>query len=198
MDIIEKRVTAKSLDFIQDDETGVFKVADKRTYTLGGMVEAVTIKTTRNGDNMAFITLEDLTGTVEVVVFPRDYSRYRELLVKDNKLLIRGNASVTEDEAKLLLSEAMTFDTVKEQMESAGRELWLCFPDAERFNEQLDALTGIINNHRGGSRVMVMLKETKQFKSLGDKLTVKINDALMKTLEEKYGSENVTIREIKV
>lgn len=90
MDVIDAMVNAKSTDFMYEEETGGFIAVDKHSYCIGGMIEAITIKTTRHGDNMAFVTLEDLYGTVEVVVFPRDYGRYKDLLIKDNKILIEA------------------------------------------------------------------------------------------------------------
>ena len=79
MDSMEKQITAKSTDFEPDEESGMAVVKDGRTYIIGGLVSDVTVKLTKTNQNMAFVTLEDLYGTVEIILFPRDYQKYREL-----------------------------------------------------------------------------------------------------------------------
>ncbi|MCX4384161.1 MAG: OB-fold nucleic acid binding domain-containing protein, partial [Parabacteroides distasonis] len=81
-----------------DDEVGRTKVRDGVKETIGGMIAAKTIKYTKKNQVMAFLTIEDLMGTVEVIVFPRDYEKNREYLEEENKIFIRGRVS-EEDEA---------------------------------------------------------------------------------------------------
>lgn len=75
--LIEKNITAVSSDFIQDEETGMARVRDQAIVTVAGMIAAKTVKTTKTNQMMAFLTLEDLRGTLEVIVFPKDYEKYR-------------------------------------------------------------------------------------------------------------------------
>jgi len=195
--IIDKRVNAKSIDFIPDEDTGVTKVHDKIPYTIGGMIEAITVKTTRHGDNMAFITIEDLYGTIEVVVFPRDYSRFKHLIIKDNKVLIKGNASITEEEGKLLLSEMYSFDEIKLDMEAENKELWICFEDEASYNENEQRFLNILGEHPGRTQVMVMLKNPRSMKRMGNRYKVLANQAILDRLQREWGTENVLIREKK-
>ncbi|MGN0435807.1 MAG: DNA polymerase III subunit alpha [Wujia sp.] len=195
MDIINKRVNVSSLDFMADEETGSFKVTDRKSCTIGGLVEEVTVKTTRKGDSMAFVTFEDLYGTVELVVFPREYMRYRDILVKNNKLIIRGTASVSEEEAKLIVSEIKTLEETKLELAEEGKELWLCFANASDYVSREGNLLDILSAFPGSAKVMVLLSETKQYKFLGERNRVRIDDKLMKLLTGEYGEENVTIRE---
>ncbi|MGN0151765.1 MAG: DNA polymerase III subunit alpha [Wujia sp.] len=203
MDIIERKVNARSTDFHPDEETGQFKVRDKIPYTLGGMIEAITVKTTRNGDNMAFVTLEDLYGTLEVVVFPRDYSRYRDKLVKDSKVLIKGNASVTEEEGKLLLSELRTFDEIRKDMDAEEKELWVRFYTMQDFEINEQKLLRILGEHPGGSVCYVMIKPLQNtdgargqhtMKRMGERYRVLADDALVEILRQEWGADNVFVR----
>lgn len=73
-------ITAKTTDFLLDEETGTAKVLDNQKATVGGMVVQRTIKYTKNNKTMAFLTLEDLVGTIEIIVFPRDYEKYKNIL----------------------------------------------------------------------------------------------------------------------
>ena len=88
--ILEKNISAKTTDFQPDEETGLSVVMDNQKVVVGGMVTEKTIKYTKNNKVMAFVTLEDLVGTVEVVVFPRDYEKYQSLLDEDARVLIQG------------------------------------------------------------------------------------------------------------
>ena len=94
---MEKQITAKTTDFEPDEESGLAVVKDGRNYIVGGLISNVTVKLTKTNQNMAFITLEDLYGTVEVILFPRDYQKYRDLLVMDTGVYVRGRASVSEE-----------------------------------------------------------------------------------------------------
>ncbi|MDD6401050.1 MAG: DNA polymerase III subunit alpha [Lachnospiraceae bacterium] len=196
-DIIDKKVTAKSTDFIFDEENGGYKVKDKIPYYIGGMIEKVTVKTTKHGDNMAFLTIEDLYGTVEVVVFPRDYARYKGKIVENQKVLIKGNASVNEEEGKLLLSELYLFEEIRNDIEAENKELWLCFEDEAAYNENEKKLLGMLELSPGRTVVMVMLRNPRSMKRLGNRYKVCADEKLQNNLKYSFGDENVLVREIK-
>ena len=125
LDVMDKNVTARSDEFVVDEEIGMAKIPDGREVVIGGMITEKTVKYTKNNQAMAFVTLEDLVGSVEVIVFPRDYEKYRDLLVEDNKVFIQGRTSVEEEkDAKLICREVHGFD-------EGRKELWIQFPDKE-------------------------------------------------------------------
>lgn len=109
-DMLDRYTNALTTDFQVDEESGSPKVKDQIMYTVGGIITTVSTKVTKNGQNMAFVTLEDMVGTVEVVVFPRDYDKCRSLLFADSKVLIKGRAQASEEGGKLIASEVMSFD----------------------------------------------------------------------------------------
>lgn len=197
MDIINSQVTAKSTDFLLDEDSGEFIVKDKISYTVGGMIEAITVKTTKQGDNMAFVTLEDLYGTVEIVIFPRDYNRYKHLIVKDNKILIRGNASVTEDEGKLLLSSMYTFEDIKNDLDAEKKEVWVCFEDENAYNLNEKDFLHLLKEYKGRTPVFVQLRNSRTFKPMGERYRVLADDLLLENLKSRWGEKNVLIREKK-
>ena len=84
-------------DFLPDEETGVPAVRDGEKEVVGGMITAKTIKYTKTKKVMAFLTLEDLVGTVEVVVFPRDYEKNIQHMNVDDKVFIQGRVSAEDD-----------------------------------------------------------------------------------------------------
>lgn len=161
LDIIEEYTTAKSTAFLadteEDENAGTemeFEerecVVDKSSYTIGGLLTEITKKTTRNGDEMAFLTVEDLYGSVEVVVFARDYRQNKDRFVKDAKVLIKGNASVDERGGKLLFSKMTTFDEIRQERIAAGKELWLRFTELETYMQQEQALYATLRQYRAG------------------------------------------------
>ena len=107
----QKYVTDNTNDFALDEETGEVRVEDQVTAVVGGLIADKTIKYTKTNQVMAFITLEDLVGSVEIVVFPRDYEKYGHLLSEDAKIFVRGRTSVEEDkDAKVICEQIVSFE----------------------------------------------------------------------------------------
>lgn len=102
-----KNITAVTTDFLPDEETGFPKVVDGAKVIVGGMITDKKIKYTKNNKTMAFLTLEDLLGTLEIVVFPRDYERNAALMQEDAKVFIQGRVSAEDDKASKLICEKM-------------------------------------------------------------------------------------------
>lgn len=186
--LIEKNTTASSLDFLIDEETQRAKVKDGLTYTIGGMVAGKTVKLTKNNQNMAFISLEDLFGTVEVIIFPRDYTRYREYLEEDRKLLIRGRASVSEEEGKLICEQVIPFDQVP-------KELWIQFASIEEYQTQSGVLVEILKQNSGTTPVVIYCRREKARKRLDKMHHIQLNNSLIFSLYDKFGEANVKVVE---
>ena len=207
MDIINERATARSIDFTVEEVgedgadgqegLGGFNVYDKIPYTVGGLIEAVTVKTTKRGEAMAFLTLEDLYGTMEVIVFPREYERLKSKLVKDSNVLIKGNASVSETEAKLILSELTLIDELKKDLEAEKKEVWICYEDEAAYNAAEAGLLSILGKHAGGSYVFVQLRNPRAMKRMGSRYRVLADISLLDELAENFGEDNVLVREKK-
>ena len=137
MSSMEKQITARSTDFEPDEETGLAVVKDGRHYIVGGLISNVTVKLTKTNQNMAFVTLEDLYGTVEVILFPRDYQKYRDLLVMDTGVYVRGRASVSEETGKLVAELVLSMDQLP-------KEVWIQVPDVGCFQEKQESLYQVI------------------------------------------------------
>ena len=110
-EIWERNISNRTTDFMLDEETGAVVAEDQKTAIIGGMIMDKTIKYTKNDKVMAFLNIEDLVGTVEVVVFPRDYEKYAPLLVEDSKVFIKGRISVEEEkDGKLICEQIVAFE----------------------------------------------------------------------------------------
>jgi DNA polymerase-3 subunit alpha len=114
-EIWSNNVTNKTNDFALDEETNTVSIADQARVVVGGIIAGKTVKYTKNDQMMAFLTLEDMVGSVEIIVFPKSYETYGKLLTEDEKIFVRGRSSVEEDkDAKLICEEIYTFAQVQE------------------------------------------------------------------------------------
>ena len=190
LELIRKQADATSMDFQLDEESGLPKVTDQGLYTLGGMVSNVTLKVTRNNQNMAFLTLEDMYGSVEVVVFARDFEKNRSILTPDAKLFITGRASVSDDEAKLLFSKAISFDDIP-------RDVWLQFETKEAYERLQSELYQIIDQHAGSSFIKIYIREGKLRKNLPPQFAIASGGEALEELKALIGAENVVVKDRK-
>ena len=188
-DVWKKNITAATSDFYPMEESGLPKVKDGAKAIVGGMITEKTIKYTKNNKVMAFITLEDLVGTVEVVVFPRDYERNAALIEADSKVFIMGRVAAEDDKAsKLICEKIVSFDQVP-------RELWIQFADRKQYEQEVAELYDTLRQSDGSDHVVVYLRAEKQMKHLPASRSVEIEDNLLGILREKYGAENVKVVE---
>lgn len=184
-----KSISAVTTDFFLDEEEGEVKVKDNQAVTVGGMITEKTIKYTKNNKTMAFLTIEDLFGTVEVIVFPKDYEKYHDLMNEDEKVFIRGRANVEEDKnGKIICEQIISFDRAK-------RELWLQFETRESFDEKERELYALLHDSDGKDAVVVYISGIKAMKKLADNYNVCIGEEIVNKLTNFLGKNNVKVVE---
>ena len=184
-----KNISAVTSDFLPDEETGQPHVLDGSKQVVGGMITEKTIKYTRDNKIMAFLTLEDLVGTMEVVVFPRDYEKNAAVMEVDSKVFIQGRVSAEDDKPSKLICEKITsFDQIP-------REIWIQFPSKEAYEKQVHHLYELLSQSDGNDQVVVFLRQERMMKKLPNARSVLINDALVELLSKEYGAENVKVVE---
>ncbi len=188
--LMDTNINATTHDFIADAETGETVAKDQIYYTIGGMIAAKTVKMTKSNQNMAFITLEDLLGSLEVVVFPKKYEQYRSILEPDSKILVYGRASISEDEGKLLLERAVSFDEIP-------KHVYVQCLNKEAYTQQENAIYDIIDKYPGSSPVTVCLKEEHQSKDLGRQFYLKAGEEAIGELKQLLGGGKVLCRQEK-
>ena len=186
-DMLKSVCNASSLDFAYDEEEGMVNVAPGKDYILGGIASVVNIKLTRNNQRMAFITLEDLVGSVEVIVFPRDFEKYKDLIEEGRKYIISGKASLEEnDAAKLIAGKIIPFEEVP-------REVWLQFENKAELEKVEDELNKIFEGNKGNARVMLYCREERQVKRVNTVRGISYAEAVIDELKSKLGCDNVKI-----
>ena len=185
----KKNITATAADFIVDEETEEAGVKDGQKVTIGGLVAGKTVKTTRTNQLMAFITLEDLMGSVEVLVFPKDYEANRELFVEDAKLFIRGRVSIGDDPVGKLVCEKVT------SFADIPRELWIQFEDMDSYRKREQQLLSALKSSEGSDKVIIYLKKERAKKVLPGNWSVQVTKPLLEDLSGKFGEKNVKVVE---
>lgn len=184
-----KNITARTVDFQIDEELGTSKARDGEIAVIGGIITNKTVKYTRNNKVMAFLTIEDLVGTVEVVVFPNDYEKNVQKMEEDSKVFIRGKVQGDADKAsKLICEKIYSFDDVP-------KELWVQFETKEDYLTEENEFLKLLSGSRGTDRVIIYVRTPKSIKYLGIEKSVKINETLLGKLYEKYGMDNVKVVE---
>ncbi|MBO6128271.1 MAG: DNA polymerase III subunit alpha, partial [Pseudobutyrivibrio sp.] len=190
--LLEKNVTAHASEFLVDDETGMAKVEDNKTVVVGGMITDVTIKYTKNNKAMAFITLEDLTGQVEVIVFPNSFEPARSLIAENNKVFISGRVQAEEEkDAKIICQDIKSFDDCK-------REIWIQFSNKAEYDSKEQLLSDTIRSMDGNDNMVIYLTEEKAVKRMPDNWGIGATAENLEILYEKFGEANVKVVNKKV
>lgn len=182
-----KGITNTTADFVLDEETGETRVKDNAPATIGGIIAYKKIKYTKNDKIMAFLQIEDLVGSIEVIVFPRDYERNSEKLVEDNKVFVKGRVSLEEDrDGKLICERLIAFDEIP-------KKLWIKFPNKEDYDLNAAELLQTLADSDGDDSVIIYIEDSKAIKKLPPNRNVNADEALHRKLNEKYGEENIKI-----
>lgn len=186
MSLWKKKVTVVSTDFVNEDDD--MKVKDGNRETIGGIVTSVTMKSTKSNKVMAFFTLEDIYGTVEVIVFPKDFEKYRFVLKEDERLFVTGRVSVNDEgDGKLICENILLFDDVPSQ-------LWVRFDNMEAYLKAEGELLSTLAMDDGKDTVVIYLSAEKKKKILPKAYSVKADTVLVNKLKEKYGENNVAVK----
>lgn len=185
-----KNITKTTGDFVLDEESGTARgITDDEKAMIGGIITAKNVKYTKQNKAMAFLTVEDLYGSVEVIVFPREYERYHLLMQEEQKVFIRGRVSAEEDKnGKLICEKIYSFD-------DARRELWIQFADRETFEQQENETLALLSGSDGQDQVVIYLAKEHAMKRLGANMTVFANNKLVNELNKKLGEKNIKVLE---
>ena len=182
-----KHIKNTTTDFMLDDETQAMRATDGMKTTIGGLITEKKIKYTKNEQVMAFLNLEDLVGNVEVVVFPKTYSKFGSLLIEDKKVFLTGRvAGEDERDGKLICEDVLAFEDVP-------RQLWLQFATKEEYESSMRDMMDIMASSEGKDVVIIYIKEPRMKKQLPANQNVKADVSLLSALTERFGAENVKL-----
>ena len=178
-----------NLDVMKNAAESQVRIKDNQHVIVGGLIAEKKVTFTRNNKAMAYITIEDLTGTVEVIIFPRDYEKYQRYLNTDEKVFVVGHASVEDDkDGKIICERIVPFD-------ETNCELWFQFATVESYKEKEQVLMDILRDSDGNDEVVIYVASPRAIKRLGRNQTVGVNEELLQILTRFLGEENVKIVE---
>ncbi len=182
-----------TIDFIINEDEGIEAeptLYDGQRVTLGGIITQVSVKYTKNNNSaMAFITVEDLYNQVEVVVFPNVYSKYSHNLKEDTVVIVKGSASIKEEESgKILANDLLFYDNNQDQI--SDKVLWIKISAKENSKKALD----IIKKFPGNSTVMVYNEYVKEKIKLNSEYNVNTCDKLIEELKKLLGDSSVLVK----
>lgn len=181
-----KHITNVSSDFINEEDNPP-KVMEGQKATIGGIITGKTVKNTKSGKMMAFITVEDVFGAVEVLVFPRDYEKYRAQAVEDNKVFVTGRVSINEEENGKLVCESIT------AFEDVPKVCWIQFASKQEYLDAQQELDRIIASSDGNDTVTIYCREEKQKKVLPKSQTIQAQGETLRLLIDRFGQDNVKV-----
>ena len=221
IELMQRTCTAQATDFVVDTEDDDEmsrdqgdgdgqKLQDNAMYVIGGLISRGTVKLTKNNQNMAYVTIEDLVGQVEVIVFPRDFEKFRDRLLVDSRVFVRGRANLGEKENKLILSDMISFEEAeggksfqsgkpwnnRQKPVQSNSQLWVLFYDVDEYMKNESAFMSILEEYKGTCPVYVQLKKSRQAKNMGRGFCVDENSGVVYALQMEYGKDRVLLRKV--
>lgn len=165
-------------------------INDNDTVIVGGILTEVNQKVTRNNTMMAFLKLEDLTGTIEVIVFPKALDRLRDIIKEDTLVKLKGRVSIKEDELPKIICENI------EGLEKInGNKLYIRVKDKGAIREASNVIKNIIGDYLGNTPIYLFDAEKRQNYRLSKDKWINEDDEVIENLKNHFGEENVKLIE---
>ena len=186
--ILKRKTNCTSKDFVIEEQQNA-KIFDGQRVNVGGMIIRKSVKHTRANNTMAFLTLEDLYGTIEIVIFSNLYQKVADKMEEDTVVVVKGRASISADgEAKLIASDVDCFNTEQKKTATLGLIL------TEQRNVSLQDVIKVLSKYRGGIPVYIYDKKKEQKFKADSRYWIQQNELLFQELELLLGNENVIVK----
>lgn len=177
-------INAKSIDLKLDSENS--SLLKRKKVTVGGILLSLTEKQTRKKERMAYATMEDLLGSMEIVLFPEQYAKYKDVFKEGDKIFCTGSIKENEGRDCSLLADKIVSFSDKPSC------IWIQFEDFQQYESSENWLLETLSAYVGEQTVKIYLKNTKQIKCLVD-YPVKLEQNLLQVLWDKLGQDNIKI-----
>lgn len=186
-DLWKKYSTHKSADFLWDEEKGRISVEDGAKVTLGGMVVDKKVKYTRNNQVMCFFLLEDLVGSVEIVIFPKVYERYGNKITEEEKIFVTGRVQADDEKDGKVICESLTC------FHEMPKKLWIKFKTKEEYAAKEEQLMELLGRKKGTDQVVIYIENPKAMKTLPPAWNIVADEELMEFLRGFMGKDNLRL-----
>ena len=187
-EMLKQKINCVSKDFLVDEEQNI-KIFDGQRVTIGGMIIHKSVKHTRAGTKMAFVTLEDLSGTIEVVVFSNVYEKVSRQIQEDAVVIVKGRASISaEGETKLIASQIDFLNTEGEPYFVLGLVL------EKQSKVNLQDIIKVLLKHHGSMPVYIDNRKTGQMLKADSRYWFEQSALAIQELELLLGDTNVIVK----
>ena len=189
---LRRKVSHTSIDFLPVEEgEDRMQIAEGTKVAVGGMIAAKSVKYTRNNEKMCFLSLEDLQGTMEIIVFPKVMEQCSAFLDEEAVVLVKGRANVSADgEAKVIAASVTPL--MEETEEKKPASLWL--KQAAGNEMPLVWITAILEKYKGDTPVYIYEEKTKRKMKADRKFWVTLEEGLLEELRKLLGEKNVAVK----
>lgn len=191
---VERTATVTSEELLHGEESG--KLSDGMKVTVAGMINSKKTHITKNNEMMAYVQLEDMYGTVEVIVFPRLYERAGDLIREDSVVAITGTLSFKEEETPQIRAEKVVAAETSSQAapeQERAPEGMLLFTIPARMDEKrtLGELSRILKEYPGGTPVVIRSELSGRKYKTQPSLWVHPDENFFARIAELIGEENI-------
>ena len=190
---IEKTSNINSIQLSGEDLEQGMELKDGQFVKYIGIVTSIKKKYTKNNTIMAFVTIEDLYGTAEIIVFDSVYSKASNILIEDSIVLVEGRISIREDEASTIVARDIklfnTENTTKPENNNQRKKLIINIVNLD--DETRNRLKGAIKFFSGDrANILLNIEDNEGIKPCAG---IFITDKILNEFKEIVGNENVTI-----
>jgi DNA polymerase III subunit alpha len=164
-------------------------ISDGTRVVIGGIITEVSKKVTKNNDMMAFAKLEDLYGTIEIIIFPKVYEKLNSLIAVDQLIFVKGRVSIREDEAPKIMCE-----DIQPLVRINSNKLYLLVEEDKIAREILKSLKVLLNSYKGTTPVYLCTRKERNKYRLDREFWVDSESDIMQLLKSKFGTDNVKLQ----
>lgn len=189
--VLKRYISCTTLDFPYEEEDfdNKSKIQDNQSVIVGGIIAGVSIKYTKNNKAMAFVTLEDITGTIEVIIFPNIYTKVASLLVEDTVIVVSGKANISEDQGSKILADKITS---YDELLAKSKTLWIKIP--RNISLTPDDIANILRENSGKTPVIIYDESTGAKYRMGEACHANVTSTLTDALNELLGKGTVVLK----
>ena len=190
IDVLDKKVNVHCADFLESNiEDGLSEIYDGQKIKIGGFIADKSVKFTRNNAQMAFIRLEDMTGSTEIIVFPKSFDKFSKYLYEDRVIIVEGRAAISEGEAPRIVCEnIIPFEKLDENRKPISIGIVL------EDGITLENVKSILIKHHGGIPLYVNDKSNGMKYKAEPSNWLDVSDELINKLADVLGKDNVVVK----
>ena len=208
-EVSENIKCVKTSELYEKLETGLEKEIDSMSVQFLGIISYMKKKVTKSDAVMAFVELEDLYGTLEMIVFPKTLEQYLDILSVGKVVFVKGRISTKEEQIKLIpdfieiadkeklqsVSVINTVSSTPTNSTNTKKKKRGLFLKISKENEiKIDSIKNLLSIFQGDMPVYLYHEETKEYEFLGANNLIWINNPLTNELTEILGKDNVVIQ----